>query len=438
MSEGPEVSEELITAGLRRVFRIDEKENGDFILRDPIRIDDEKTINGVTRAEISEISDRLNSAKLKSESYFQWGTEAEFSLVSLDPIGAFDRYFDDKEFIGQGDSPVTFKVGKPSREFSAYLLCIFAKNPMLLRAPRHRMLLNRIRSLGTERANLGFIRSNRRPLDAESLFDAVGESLRFTTLRVSSTKARSDFEKLANSFLFHAAYNTDMAARIGLDPVFRAQAIQRVRRTQFDALEAPRKTYETDLVHHYLMGVAAEIPLLEYLAYYHIAEHYFVEVFNEDLVKQVRSSITDPSFSTRRDKDIQSIIRIVNKTQRQVKDEGGVNEQRSLKLVLDRFVNLDRLATDLDAYDASLVDYYAQSDAPFAGASKAAIRGADEEVARNAIAKRIYKVRNALVHAKEGELPKYAPFAHDDELAREIPLMRFTAEQIVIAQGRAL
>ncbi|WP_153813857.1 MULTISPECIES: hypothetical protein [unclassified Streptomyces] len=438
MSEVPEVSEELITAGLRRVFRINEEGNGNFTLRDPIRVDDEKTITGVTGPEISEISDRLNSAKLKSESYFQWGTEAEFSLVSLDPIGAFDRYFDEKEFIGQGDNPVTFKVGKPSREFSAYLLCLFAKNPLLLRAPRHRMLLNRIRSLGSERANLGITRSNRRPLDAESLFDAVGESLRVTTLRISSTKVRSDFEKLANSFLFHAAYNTDMAARIGLDPVFRAQAIQRVRRTQFDALEAPRKTYETDLVHHYLMGVAAEIPLLEYLAYYHIAEHYFVEVFNEDLVKQVRSSITDPSFSTRRDKDIQSIIRIVNKAQRQVKDEGGVNEQRSLKLVLDRFVNLDRLATDLDAYDASLVDYYAQSDAPFAGASKAAIRGADEEVARNAIAKRIYKVRNALVHAKEGELPKYAPFAHDDELAREIPLMRFAAEQIVIAQGRAL
>jgi hypothetical protein len=438
MSEEPVVSEELITAGLRRVFRLNEGENGDFYLPDPIRLDNEKTINGVTKAEISEISARLNSAKLKNESSFQWGTEAEFSLVSLDSIGAFDRYFEDKEFAGQGDNAVTFKVGKPSREFSAYLLCIFAENPLLLRTPRHRMLLNRIRSYGADRAQMGVVRHRRRPLEAESLFDAIGESLRVTTLRINSTKIRVDFEKLANSFLFHAAYNTDLAARIGLDPVFRAQAIQRVRRTQFDALEAPRKTYETDLVHHYLMGVAAEIPLLEYLAYYHIAEHYFVEVFNEDLVNQVRSGITDPSFSTRRDKDIQSIIRIINKAQRQVKDEGGVNEQRSLRLVLDRFVNLDRLATDLDAYDATLVDYYAKSDAPFAGASKADIRGADEEAARNAIAKRIYKVRNALVHAKEGELPKYAPFAHDDELAREIPLMRFTAEQIVIAQGKAL
>jgi hypothetical protein len=71
-------------------------------------------------------------------------------------------------------------------------------------------------------------------------------------------------------------------------------------------------------------------------------------------------------------------------------------------------------------------------------ASKAAIRGADEEGARSAIAKGIYKVRNALVHAKEGELPKYAPFAHDDELTREIPLMRFIAEQIVIEHGMVL
>jgi hypothetical protein len=277
-----------------------------------------------------------------------------------------------------------------------------------------------------------------RAFEGDSLFDVFGEVSHVTTLRIISTKPRSDFETLANSFLFHAAYNTDAAARIGLDPVFRSQAIQRVRRTQTGSLDAPRQTYDADLVHHYLMGVAAEIPLLEYLAYYHIAEHFFDKIFNEDLVNQVRSGITDPSFSARRNKDIQSVIRIVNKAQRQVRDEGGVNEQRALQLVLDRFVSVNRLATDLDAYDANLVSYYANNDVPFAGASKAPIRGNDEVAARSAIAKRIYKVRNALVHAKEGELPKYAPFAHDEDLAREIPLMRFTAEQIVIAQGHVL
>ncbi|MER7959389.1 hypothetical protein [Streptomyces sp. NPDC096030] len=437
MSEEPVVSEELVTVGLQRVFRLEEGEDGHFTLHEPIQLHNGDTIRGITKEEISEVAARLNEAKLKSESSFQWESEAEFSLVSLDSIGAFDRFFEDKEFIGQGENPVTFNTGRPSREFSAYLLCLFAQNPLLLRSPRHRMLLNRVRSYGVDRIPTG-TRINRRPLEAESLFDVIGESLRVTTLRITSAKARSDFETLANSFLFHAAYNTDAAARIGLDSVFRSQAIQRVRRTQTGSLDAPRQTYDADLVHHYLMGVAAEIPLLEYLAYYHIAEHFFEKIFNEDLVNQVRSGITDPSFSARRNKDIQSIIRIITKVQRQVKDEGGVNEQRALQLVLDRFVSVSRLATDLDAYDASLVGYYANNDVPFAGASKAVIRGADEEAARSAIAKRIYKVRNALVHAKEGELPKYAPFAHDEELSREIPLMRFTAEQIVIAHGKVL
>ncbi|MEU3904738.1 hypothetical protein AB0F20_13030 [Streptomyces goshikiensis] len=437
MSEKPVVSEELIAAGLQKVFGLNEGEDGDFTFREPITLQDGKSIHGVTKAEISEVVARLNEAKVTTESFFQWGSEAEFSLVSLDSIGAFDRFFEDKEFPGQGENPVTFKIGRPSREFSAYLLCLFSENPLLLKSHRHRMLLNRVRSFSEGRTAVNPARY-RRPVECDSLFEIFSESLRVTTLRITSTKARSDFELLANSFLFHAAYNTDAAARIGLDSMFRPQAIQRVRRTQTGSLDAPRQTYDADLVHHYLMGVAAEIPLLEYLAYYHIAEHFFEKIFNEDLVNQVRSGITDPSFSARRNKDIQSIIKIVTKIQRQVKDEGGVNEQRALQLVLDRFVNVGRLAADLDTYDATLVDYYAGNDVPFAGASKAAIRGGDEEAARASIAKRIYKVRNALVHAKEGELPKYAPFAHDEELAREIPLMRFTAEQIIIAQGKVL
>ncbi|MFD8028172.1 hypothetical protein ACFV3F_05330 [Streptomyces sp. NPDC059717] len=433
MSGQSVINEASIVEGLRRVFRSIGTASGDFTLRDPISLPDGKTIHGATSAEISEITARLNDAKSRTESSFQWENEAEFSLVSLDQVGAFDRFFEDKTFEGQGDNPVTFKVGSPSREFAAYLLCKFVQNPVLLTSGRARMTLNRIRQIGSDRVALG-----RRAVEGDSLFDVIAEGLRATTLQITATKSRADFEALANSFLFHAAYNTDAAARIGLEAMFRPLAIQRVRRSQNGSLDAPRQTYDADLVHHYLMGVAAEIPLLEYLAYYHIAEHFFEKVFNEDLISQVRLGITDPSFSARRNKDIQSIVKIVTKIKGQIKDEGGVNEQRALKLVLDRFVSIPRLVADLDAHDADLVNHYANSDVPFAGASKVNIRGNDEEAVRGAIAKRIYKVRNALVHAKEGELPKYAPFAHDEELAREIPLMRFTAEQIVISQGKVL
>ncbi|MFE9938135.1 hypothetical protein [Streptomyces hirsutus] len=439
MSGQVAVDEASIIQALRRVFQFDGTQSWDFTLQTPLRVTREKSVTGTSGTEISAIAKRLNEAKKRDESSFQWENEAEFSLVSLDQIGAFDRFFEDREFTGQGDNPVTFRFGRPSREFAAYLLCTIMQNDSFMRSGRGRMILNRIRGGDYRSPDVTLRpRSSRQPLEVESLFDVIAEGLRATTLRITATKANSDFETLANSFLFHAAYNIDAAARIGLESWFRPQTTQRNRRTQADMLEAPRQTYDTDLVHHYLMGVAAEIPLLEYLAYYHIAEHFFDKVFNEDLVNQVRSSIADPSFSARRTKDIQSVIRIVTKVQRQVKNEGGVNEQRSLQLVLDRFVDVPRLAADLVAYDATLVDYYNNNEAPFAGANKVNFHGTDEDVTRGAIAKRIYKVRNALVHAKEGELPKYAPFAHDEELAREIPLMRFTAEQIVIAHGKVL
>ncbi|MDQ0583433.1 hypothetical protein [Streptomyces rishiriensis] len=437
MNAHPKVDERSILGGLRRVFlAAPGNVGGDFILRDPIRLSDGKSINGADSTEIAGMITRLNQAKSKTESSFQWESEAEFSLVSLSPFSAFDRIFDDTTFPGQGENPVTFKVGRPSREFAAYLLCAATQNSVSATpaaSVRQRAIMRRAAALGIDR-----ISANRSTAETASLFDVVAEGLRATTLRITAAKSHSDFETLANSFLFHAAYNTDAAARIGLEPMFRTQSIQRVRRNQNGSFDGPRQTYDADLVHHYLMGVAAEIPLLEYLSYYHIAEHFFEKVFNEDLVNQVRSGIIDPSFSARRNKDIQSIIRIVTKVQRQVKDEGGVNEQRALQLALNRFVNIPRLVADLDAYDSSLIDYYANNDVPFAGASKVNIRMHDEEGVRDAIAKRIYKVRNALVHAKEGELPKYAPFAHDEELAREIPLMRFAAEQIVIARGKVL
>ncbi|MGW6454399.1 hypothetical protein ACWF94_00480 [Streptomyces sp. NPDC055078] len=438
MGEQPVVDEKSIMEALRIVFRRGgDREGEDFTLLSPISLPDGASIVGVESVEVSAIVDRLNQAKRKTETSFHWDDRAEFSLISLDSIGTFDRYFEDSEFNGQGENALTFRVGRPSREFTAYLLCMVAQNHSFLATARGRMVLNRIRG-ADKPAMRGSIRTGRKGPGIESLFDVISEGLRATTLRIDAVKARSDFEALANSFLFHAAYNTDAAARIGLEPWFRPRAIQRVRRSQTGSMDAPRQTYEADLVHHYLMGVAAEIPLLEYLAYYHIAEHFFEKVFNEDLVRQVRSGITDPSFSARRTKDIQSIIRIVDKVQRQVKREGGVNEQRSLQLVLDRFLDVPRLVADLDAHDATLADHYANNGVPFAGAGKVDIRGNDEDVVRGAVARRIYKVRNALVHAKEGEFPKYAPYAHDEELGREIPLIRFIAEQIVIAQGTAL
>ena len=52
-----------------------------------------------------------------------------------------------------------------------------------------------------------------------------------------------------------------------------------------------------------------------------------------------------------------------------------------------------------------------------------------------ALGRRIYTVRNAVVHAKEGSRKRYRPFEHDAELRRETPLMRVLAELVIIGSG---
>ncbi|MBA6433869.1 hypothetical protein [Streptomyces sp. GMR22] len=391
-----------------------------------------REIEPLAEETIEEVIDALKAATSNTASAFHWRERAEFTIIPLNAYGPLERYLGAAEFTGQGDNPVTFKVGRPSREVAAYILCHIAHNPEIVKQPRWRNM--RVRARGVLYSDYGNSDTDR----DDTVLGVAAEILGLAALRVSSSKPRSDYETLANSFLFHVAYNTDMVARIGLDPFLEVRRIQRVRRSARGALDTPRQTYTSDVVHHYMMGVAAEIPLLEYLSYYHVAEHYFEKVFNDDLVEQVRRGITDPSFSVRRARDVQAIIRIVTKAQRQVKEEGGVNEQRALQLVIERFVNITRLVNDLNTYDGTLIEYYKNNEVPFAGAGKVDLELADEDAIRSSLAKRIYKVRNSLVHAKEGEIPKYAPFAHDAELSQEIPLMRFTAEQVIISHGKVL
>ena len=59
------------------------------------------------------------------------------------------------------------------------------------------------------------------------------------------------------------------------------------------------------------------------------------------------------------------------------------------------------------------------------------------------LAARIYKTRNALVHNKSNETRLserglYKPFKDKEELSKEIPLMRFLAESIIVNSSEPL
>ena len=54
----------------------------------------------------------------------------------------------------------------------------------------------------------------------------------------------------------------------------------------------------------------------------------------------------------------------------------------------------------------------------------------------SSLAARIYHVRNALVHNKEGEVSRFIPYSGQESvLLAEIPIVQYLAEQVILRSG---
>jgi len=248
------------------------------------------------------------------------------------------------------------------------------------------------------------------------------------------------FEKLANAFLFNLGYNLDVALipQRNLEDLVRWRRITRLRRSSIDEIDAPRREYIPDLVYYYQSAISTDSSLLSFLSYYHIMEYFFERVFDEDLIQRIRDKLTQPSFSYKRDRDIKRLIKEIRKSL-QLRDENVTfNEREALRLTLERFLDVSTLLTQLREYDESLIEYLKTQRVTFSGGSVVDLENNDKVRIVHQITDRIYKTRNAIVHSKEGEKPRYIPFEHDKGLARELPLMRFIAEQIIVGSSKVL
>lgn len=208
-----------------------------------------------------------------------------------------------------------------------------------------------------------------------------------------------------------------------------------MRRSRADEIDPPRRIYNEDLVQHYLLAVSTDNPVIEYLSYYHILEHFYEAVFNDDLLETIKSKITDPGFSYKRKKDIGQLINTIKRSLQIRSETITFSESEALRLCLSKYVQLPELISKLSEYDESLLDYYKTTKVEFSGGNEVDIEGNDEESVFKLLTKRIYVTRNALVHSKDGDKSKYTPFKDDRILVKEVPLMRFVAEMVVLRES---
>ncbi|MFO1368965.1 MAG: hypothetical protein U1F46_08215 [Marinagarivorans sp.] len=323
--------------------------------------------------------------------------------------------------IEDSENKIKYTLGRPSNQFILFLI----KNAVAHGDPR--ALCRPLMNASTMRRTI-----EEQPCVFDYLKKFIAGRM---TLKVKSDtrKSPSDFDKFSSAFLFNITYNTDTALvqQRDFDELMRTSRITRNRRSNIDEIDPPRRTYVPDLIHHYQLAVGTENPMLEYICYYHIAEHFFESVFNEDLVDKVRNKLTHPDFSYKRKKDISALIKEIGKSIKMRDDSMTFNEQEGLRLTLKKYLNINELVQKLNDYDKSLIDYYKLEPVVFSGAGTVHLEGDDEELTFKHLAARIYKNRNSIVHSKEWEKEKYTPFRDDKTLVKEVPLLRFISEKII-------
>jgi len=205
--------------------------------------------------------------------------------------------------------------------------------------------------------------------------------------------------------------------------------VGRISSRSSNDMTAPKRTYIKELTNQYYMGLSSKLPFVQFICYYHVMEYFFEKVYNDDMIKSLQDQISSPRFSVKREHDIKEIIKFVTKKVRDKNERYDINELEALELVLKKYVNIEDIKGSLPD---RVIDYYATSEVPFSKGDVVDFNNLQSNNLYEKLAKRIYKTRNSIIHSKSGEKAVYSPFKDDKALEKEIPLLKFVAEEIII------
>lgn len=275
-------------------------------------------------------------------------------------------------------------------------------------------------------------------IDIFTTIDELSDLFRILTAKIIAPMEYSllEFKRMLQSYLFNISYNSNMVFAV-TDLAKERQPLRRnVRR---GGQLFPYKSYNPELVKYYYQGASTDIPFTQYLAFYHVAEFFFQTIAEQSAFHEIESFITRPSFSPYKKEDIRQFYNKIKKKMRDQREDGVWDEKMGLLLCLKKYIpDIESLKNAIQSIDSSAINYYESNNAPFTDEGKMINFDDLSEAFYTVVRNRIYSVRNAIVHSKEGEKLRYEPFKHDKELAKEIPLIRAVAEEIIINSAKPM
>lgn len=356
------------------------------------------------------------------------GKEIAEVAVSID----FYKYrrLADEEFykkIEDNDNQIEYEIGGEATDY--YIVWIYKK--MFEKYPTNmktevRQKIHRV--LGAR----GKVRYKRELNDGDkeiSLLNIMRRAVDCITLKVTKQKeSKINLDEAIESFSY--TYMCNMNSPIKMYSLEEIIGILNRRQKEKNIdFAAPKRKYNSNLIDYYNLAISSEDPFISFISYYHIIEYYFDEVYREQQINTLRTSITSPRFSYKDDQQLFNIIEKIIKDNRFVRENGSGNEQQSLNYVLDKYIH------DLDDFKQRLnneeLNFYKNKSVSF---SKGDVINWDKDKDKilKAISNRIYKTRNALIHSKSSKKDvTYHPYLHRNELEKEISLIKIVAEYII-------
>lgn len=177
-----------------------------------------------------------------------------------------------------------------------------------------------------------------------------------------------------------------------------------------------------ELLTYYKRGIHEDDPSIRFLAFYHIFEYFFKIIYGEF---KNETKIIAPEKFRGSEEDFKSIL-----------FNNRLNEKNALQLVFQKYLRKEWIVEELNYRDTNNYSYLKDNRVEFANAPII-----NDEKFYETAALRVYAIRNAIVHRKEGNnLSKYLPYEkeHRTELKKELLFMKILSEHILIKSSKML
>lgn len=354
----------------------------------------------------------------------------EILLSKQYPTNYFSFVYKQKSIVDEKNR-ITYSLEDASDEYTL----LYLENISKIKYWRQRACITFGSPLMEERAEKARIKNG-----SNNFFDLIRIMFRdIMTIKIKGCNRTFDeYSQFFNSFQFQFAYNCNCVIIPLYDFNNLTYEIYHKKRQRITEISAPKRKYIGNLTKQYYLGISSEIPFVKFISYYHIMEYFFNKVYSEDLIRNIQTMISHPGFSIKNEYDILKLVRFITKKIKNRDEAYVINELEALQLVLKKYVDIKSLPERLNEYDNTLIEYYSINMVPFSRGNKIDFNKLDNPIIYKNISERIYKTRNSIIHSKSKETPDYSPFTDDAALLKEIPLMRFIAEDIIISTSELI